>query len=197
MGASAGPMLEAEAITAVLRELTRDRPRALADLIALTQRDLRRIAHSERLGVGAGDTLSTTALVNEAFLRLRQGALPEFVDRKHFYATAARAMRQILVDHARAHLAQKRGSGAAHVGLDDAQAIADESHAADEMLNLDRALDDLDAVLPRAAQVVYLRFFVGLADAEIGALLDIDESTVRRDWLKARGWLYQRVGVAE
>ena len=122
--------------------------------------------------------------------------MPPFADRKHFYATAARAMRQILVDHARAQLARKRGAGAAHVALDEAPDVADDTRAAEEMLNLDRALDALDAALPRAAQVVYLRFFVGLGDGEIGALLDVDESTVRRDWLKARGWLFQRIGEA-
>ncbi len=187
---------EAAEITAVLRGLAADRPAAIAELMALAQTDLRRIAHAERMAVGGGETLSTTALVNEAFLRFRQGALPDFAGRKHFYATAARAMRQILVDHARAQLAQKRGAGAEHVTLDGMSHVAAETRAAEDLLHLDRVLDDLEDQLPRPAQVVYLRYFAGMSDDEIAELMAVDPSTVRRDWLKARGWLFQRIGGA-
>lgn len=176
-------------VTAVLRDLA-GRADGLPRMFAQMQNDLRRVAHRERLAVHAGETLSTTALVNEAFLKLNKAALPAFADRRHFYGVAARAMRQVLVDHARARLSQKRGSGDRHDTLSAAENAADADDAT-RLFEINEALDQLDAVRPRLAQVVYLRFYAGLSDREIGALLDVEESTVRRDWLKARGWLYQ------
>jgi RNA polymerase sigma factor (TIGR02999 family) len=182
---------EAE-VTALLRDLAGERPGALHALLRAVQGDLRRVAHFERLAVHGGETLSTTALVNEAYLKL-SAALPAFADRRHFYTVAARAMRQILIDHARAQLAQKRGGGAAIDTLGAADDIADDTAEAQRVIELDDAIERLALASPRAAQTVQLRFFAGLSDREIGALFGVDESTVRRDWLKARGWLYQQL----
>jgi RNA polymerase sigma factor (TIGR02999 family) len=141
-----------------------------------------------------GATLSTTALVNEAYLKLAGSRLPADVDRRLFFGAAARVMRQVLVDHARAAQAIKRGSGAQHEPLSAAAAVAAPAARTDDLLALDQALDRLAAANARAAEVVHLRYFAGLSDAEIGALLGVEESTVRRDWIKARGWLYQHLG---
>jgi RNA polymerase sigma factor (TIGR02999 family) len=178
-------------VAALLRGLADDRRGGLAELFALVQYDLRRIAHRERSAMNAGDTLSTTALINDAYLKLSAGALPVFADRAHFYAIAARAMRQLLVDYARTRLTQKRGGGVDAVPLTDRLGIADDPDAAARVIELGEALDRLEAHSARLAQVVYLRFYAGLSDVEIGGLLGIEESTVRRDWLKARGWLFR------
>lgn len=180
-------------IAALLRRLLDERTGALAELFAVGQADLRRIARHERRLSGGGDTLSTTALVNEVYLKLRGGSLPDVADRRHFYALAGRAMRQVLVDYARGRLARKRGGGIAPQTLDDdALNAVDESDVVDA-IELADALDQLERVRPRLAQVVYLRFYAGLSDAEIGELLAVEESTVRRDWLKARGWLHAQL----
>ena len=169
------------------------RDSALGDWMREAQADLRRVAHAERMSLRAGETLSTTALVNEAWLRFAQAG-SRFADRKHFFATAARAMRQILVDHVRNQRAQKRGAGAAHASIDEAIELASGDPFGADLLVIDSALSALERALPRAAQVVHLRYFVGLDDREVGALLGVEESTVRRDWLKARAWLYLHLG---
>jgi RNA polymerase sigma factor (TIGR02999 family) len=177
-------------IAELLQRLVGERTGALAELFALGQADLRRIARHERRVAGGSDTLSTTALVNELYMKLRSGGLPGVADRRHFYALAGRAMRQVLVDYARARLARKRGGGVAPGALDEAALnVIDEAEAIDT-IELGDALDQLERVRPRLAQVVYLRFYAGMSDVEIGELLAIEESTVRRDWLKARGWLH-------
>jgi RNA polymerase sigma factor (TIGR02999 family) len=177
-------------VTALLRSLADNRRGGLGELFGLVQHDLRRIAHRERAVTNAGDTISTTALINDAYLKLSQSALPAFADRRHFYAIAARAMRQLLIDHARTCLAQKRGGGVAAVPLTERLELADDADEATRAIELADALDRLEAHSPRLAQVVYLRFYAGMSDVEIGELLDVEESTVRRDWLKARGWLF-------
>ena len=181
----------------LLRELSATRDGTLGELIAAVQQDLRAIAHRERVVIGAGPTLSTTALVNEAYIRLSEGRLPDAMDRRHFFGVASRAMRQILVDYARARGAAKRGGGRPHDSLSAADEVAHDVAAADEMLALDDALGALERASARAAEVVQLRYFGGLTDAEIAALLEVDESTVRRDWIKARGWLYQRLQAGQ
>ena len=181
----------ARQVAELLRTLAQHRHGGLADLFTLVQQDLRRIAHRERLAVDAGETMSTTALINDAYLKLSESALPAFADRRHFYAIAARAMRQVLIDYARTRLAQKRGGGAVAVPLTDRLELADDPDDAARAIELGDAIDRLEAHSPRLAQVVYLRFYAGMSDGEIGSLLDVDESTVRRDWLKARGWLFR------
>jgi RNA polymerase sigma factor (TIGR02999 family) len=178
-------------VTVLLRSLAQDRRGGLGGVFALMQHDLRRIAHRERLAMSAGDTLSTTALINDAYLKLSEAALPQFADRRHFFAIAARAMRQLLIDYARTRLAKKRGGGALAVPLTERLNIVDDAADAARAIELGDALDRLEQHSPRLAQVVYLRFYAGLNDREIGTLLGVDESTVRRDWLKARGWLFR------
>lgn len=179
---------------ALLARLDPAQPGALDALIAAAQHDLRRIARRERLSLGAGETLSTTALVNEAYLKLVDGTLPAPIDRRLFFGIAARCMRQVLVDHLRAARADKRGGGVAALSLSAAAQLA----AADDidLLALDAALAALEKVSARAAEVVQLRYFAGLGDREIGELLGVNEATVRRDWLKARGWLFGFLGGA-
>ncbi len=167
----------------------------LTEWLRLTQSDLRRIAHGARSDTRASETLSTTALINETYLRFAQSD-SRFADRKHFLATASRAMRQILLDYARIQCAQKRGGGATHEPLEAATQVAAAQPIAEELLELDSALEQLAEVLPRAARVVELRYFCGLDDRETGEVLGVEESTVRRDWLKARAWLLMHLEAA-
>ena len=151
--------------------------------------DLRRIARALVRRHGSTDTLNATALVHEAFLRLDGPSGLAARDRGHLLALAARAMRFVLVDHARARTAAKRGAGTARVSLDEAHAVAD--LRADELLALDEALTALADDAPRLADVVELRFFGGLTYEEVGGLLDVSVRTAKRDWEMARAWLHR------
>ncbi|WP_395680203.1 ECF-type sigma factor [Dokdonella sp.] len=165
-------------------------PKGLASLVTELQGELRQIARSQRRRNAAAETLSTTALVNEAYLKFSGSPdLFDAVDRQHFLALAARAMRHILVNHVRDRLAQKRGGGAAVESLDDHDVAQDFG----DLLELNDALEQLERARPRLAQVVQLRYFGGLGEAEVAEVLEVDVSTVQRDWVKARGWLYERL----
>ena len=133
-------------------------------------------------------TLQTTALVNEAYLRLVDQTKLSFANRSHFFAVAATAMRQVLVNHAKAQQRQKRGGGASKVDLDTAALISPEQTKT--VLDVDEALERLAQLDSRKAQVVELKYFGGLNQDEIAAVLKISIVTVRRDWLFARAWLY-------
>jgi RNA polymerase sigma factor (TIGR02999 family) len=183
----------AAALAALREGLSAGRPGSLDDLVRATQDELRRIARRERRAFDGGETLSTTALVNEAYLRIAGSRLPDDVDRRLWFGIAARVMRQVLVDHARATHAAKRGGGLASESLSAAAAVVADERDAVDLVALDQALEALAAANARAAEVVQLRYFAGLGDREIADLLAIDESTVRRDWLKARGWLHRRL----
>lgn len=185
--------MDQDTVSELLKRLGSARAESLGQLMGVVQSDLRAIAHRERLLGNASPTLSTTALVNEAWLKLREGRLPDAIDRRMFFGIAARAMRQILVDYARERRAAKRGGGKPHDSLSAADQVVSAEAPTDELLALDDALAALERTNERAAEVVQLRYFGGLADAEIGEVLGIDESTVRRDWLKARGWLHERL----
>jgi RNA polymerase sigma factor (TIGR02999 family) len=160
---------------------------ALAALTPLVYRELRRRAHRYMSGERAGHTLQTTALVNEAYLRLVDSQNVRWQNRAHFFAVSAELMRRILVDFARARGYQKRGGGARHVELDEAAVVSDERGA--EMVALDEALKTLGELDPRQSRVVELRYFGGLGDAEIAEVLRVSVGTVRRDWTLARAWL--------
>ncbi|WP_022836454.1 sigma-70 family RNA polymerase sigma factor [Salisaeta longa] len=149
--------------------------------------ELRRIAHFKLLRERQGHTLSTTALVHEAYLKLIDQTQVEWQDRLHFFAMSSRIMRNILIDYARKRKAQKRGGDAAHLQLEDAVVAADES--ADVFLALDKALSQLATVDERLARVVEYRFFGGMQEKEIAELLDLSPRTIRRDWRKAKAWL--------
>lgn len=183
-----------EAIRSHLRTTLSSGSSDLSRLIVDLQRELRQIASARRFGSGAGDTLSTTALVNETYLKL-SGSSDAFsgIERDHFLAIAAQAMRYILINHARDKLAQKRGPGTRHETLDDDEPIGNDAEEARRLLELDDVLQHLARIRPRLAQVVQLRFFGGLNETEIGRVLGLDPSSVRRDWVKARGWLSQQL----
>ncbi len=166
----------------------------LSQLMTDMQGELRQIARYRRRRGAVGETLSTTALINEAYLKF--AAAPELfqqIDRNHFLAIAARAMRNIVINHARDRIAQKRGSGVRHETLGQVDATPVDLEEAEQLLELNDALERLEKLRPRLARVVQLRYFAGLSEEETAEVLDIDRSTVRRDWLKARGWLYERL----
>jgi len=142
-------------------------------------------------GQRSDHTLQTTALVNEAYLRLADQKKPSFTNRSHFFAVAAKAMRQILVDHAKAQQRQKRGAGATKIDLDEAALISPEQTGA--ILDLNDALERLAMLDSRTAHVVELRFFGGLNQDEMAEVLKISPVTVRRDWVFARAWLYKEL----
>jgi RNA polymerase sigma-70 factor, ECF subfamily len=136
-----------------------------------------------------GDSMQATALVHEAFVRLRNARQVDWHDRNHFLAIAARTMRRVLVDLARAKVSAKRGGRQVHVTLDEDIAAAAPGHASFDLVALDRALDALGAIDARKMRVVELRFFAGLSVEETAAVLAVSPDTVARDWRMARSWL--------
>lgn len=160
-------------------------------LVALVYDDLKRIAHRHRLRERDNHTLTTTALVHETFLRLVDASRIEWQDRAHFFAVAATLMRNVLVDYARRHRSAKRGGDFTVVDLEDAAAAVD--GPTDSLIQIDDALTKLSEVAPRLARVVECRFFGGLTDEETAAALGVSVRTVRRDWTKAKGWLFQEL----
>jgi RNA polymerase sigma factor (TIGR02999 family) len=184
-----GHEFQVDAVTPLDGELPLE-VRGLADqLMPLFYEDLKRLAHRERSRVGAGATLQTTALVNEAYLKLR-GTRSWNTD-VHFLRAAALAMRHALVNHAVARLAGKRGAGTIPLPITAALDVAVEDDAA--MLALNEALGRLARDSLRLAQVVECRYFAGYDDAETARALDISERTVRRDWTLARAWLHREL----
>jgi len=162
---------------------------ALHRLLPAVYEQLRTIAHHRMASQASGATLSTTALVHEAYLKLFDAARLEFQDRRHFYSVAAMAMRQIVVDRARRRRAGKRGSGVPALSLEDVVVISDDR--LEDLLSLDEALSRLKEVDERLARVVELRFFGGLSIEETADVLGVDPRTVKRDWRKARALLHQ------
>jgi RNA polymerase sigma factor (TIGR02999 family) len=164
---------------------------ALDQLVPVVHQELRRLARLQMRGERDNHTLQTTALVNEAFLRLVDLRRIRWQDRAHFLALSARLMRRILVDHARSRSYQKRGGGAANVTLDDALIASPEPGA--DLVALDDALRDLARVDPRKCEVVELRFFGGLSVEETAEALEISPETVMRDWRVAKVWLLREI----
>jgi RNA polymerase sigma factor (TIGR02999 family) len=164
--------------------------RALADeLLPLFYDDLRRIGRRERRRAGAGATLQTTALVNEAYLKLRK--MKGWADDRHFLCAAALAMRHALVNYAKSGLAQKRGNGALHVSLTQAGELSVDSE--EGLIALNDALERLARHSSRSAQVVECRYFAGYSEPETARVLGISERTVRREWSLAKAWLYREL----
>jgi RNA polymerase sigma factor (TIGR02999 family) len=165
-------------------------------LLRLVYSELRRIAHRQLAAEPTGHTLSTTALVHEAYLRFAREEHAEWSNRGQFFAVASRTMRRVLVDYARRHWAQRRGGAVQQTipldQADDAGALAVASRA-DDLLALDEALERLAIVDERLGRVVECRFFGGLTEAETAEALGISQRTVTRDWLMARGWLYREL----
>lgn len=158
-------------------------------LVAELYRDLRPMAQRLRRRVSGGDTMQTTALINEAYLKLRRS--PAWNDREHFLRTAARAMRQVLLDDARERLSAKRGSGERPLSLN----LIQELPALPDVIlvQLDEALERLGQQEPRLMQLVECRFYAGYSEIETAQLLGISDRTVRRDWLRAKAWLYDAI----
>jgi RNA polymerase sigma factor (TIGR02999 family) len=182
------PSVSQQRVTDLLVQWSHGNDAALAELTPLVYEELRRVAHHNLSGQRPNHTLQTTALVNEAYLRLADQTNPSWQSRAHFFAVAARAMRQILVSYARSQRSQKRGGGALKMDLDEAALIAPEESK--EIVDLHEALEQLATLDSRKAQVVELKYFGGLNYDEIAEVLKISRITVRRDWEFAKVWLY-------
>jgi RNA polymerase sigma factor (TIGR02999 family) len=187
--------LSQQRVTELLTRWSRGDDAALAELTPLVYEELRRLAHHHMGGQRPNHTLQTTALVNEAYLRLADQTNPRWQNRAHFFAVAARAMRQILVSYARTQQAQKRGGGALKVDLDEAALVSPEESK--EIVDLHEALEQLSALDSRKAQVVELKYFGGLNYEEIAEVLKISRITVRRDWEFAKVWLYTELHTGD
>jgi RNA polymerase sigma-70 factor, ECF subfamily len=185
------PPSTAEPITDLLLQASGGDSAAIDRLFPLVYEGLRRAAHRALRREDPHHTLGTTGLVHEAYLKLIDQTRVGWRDRAHFFAVAALAMRRILIDYARRHQRAKRGGGARPVTLDEGVVSLDER--AENLLALDEALTRLSELNPRLSRIVECRFFGGLTEDEIAEALGVTVRTVRRDWAKARGWLYQEL----
>ena len=188
------PSVSPQEVTQLLADWSRGDDAAFAKLTPLVYEELRRLAHHFMGEQRPNHTLQTTALVNEAYLRLADQTNPSWQNRAHFFAVAARAMRQIVVDYARSYQTQKRGGGALKVELDEAAIVSPEQSK--EIVDLHEALERLATLDSRKAQVVELKYFGGLNYDEMAEVLKISRVTVRRDWEFARLWLYTELRSA-
>jgi RNA polymerase sigma factor (TIGR02999 family) len=178
-------------VSRLLADWSKEDPAARDALVAIVYEELRRLAHHYMKGERANHTLQTTALVNEAYLRLTDLTRMQWRDRAHFFAMAATLMRRILVDHARDRARDKRGGGVVFTALEDEQVAAPSTVDA---LALDEALDRLAAIDPLHARIVELRYFAGLTIEETSEALGISPATVKREWTWARAWLHHHLG---
>jgi RNA polymerase sigma factor (TIGR02999 family) len=194
---SGGAMGADTDITTLLVDWRNGDEGALNRLMPLVYEELRQVAHRQLHHERDGHTLGTTALVHEAYLRLVDQSRVELNDREHFYSVAARAMRRVLVDHARRHGAAKRGGARVLLSLDEASMAASTGERAGALLALDDALGRLAAVDERMTRVVECRFFGGLTEEETATALGVTARTVRRDWVRAKSWLYQDLSEDE
>ena len=189
------PREDADDITSLLAAVGEGDQAAFDRLFSRVYAELRRLASRQLQASPPQQTLATTALVHEAYLKLSADARWSTRDRSHFFALAARAMRQILIDHARRRTRQKRGGVGAPLSLDMAEIpVLDR---AEELLALDEALERLAAVDPELARLVEWRFFAGLSVEEIASTLEVSDRTVKRQWRVARAFLYQQLAVPE
>lgn len=178
-------------ITQLLLDWRHGNKEALDELMPLVYEELRRLASHYMRGQKPGHTLQTTALVNEAYLRLVDSSRVQWQDRTHFFAISAQLMRRVLVDSARARNSLKRGGEMQKVTLDEGAAVLTEEKI--DLIALDEALEKLAELSPRQARVVEMRYFGGLSENEIAEALDISTRTVKRDWSVARAWLFRRM----
>jgi RNA polymerase sigma factor (TIGR02999 family) len=180
-------------VTQLLARVSAGDDDAMDRVFPLVYQQLRTAAEAVLRSERPGHTLQPTALVHEAYLKLVGGGAIPARDRGHFLSIAARAMRQILVDHARRRSARKRGHGETPMPLEFPIADDGRGLAFDELVALDDALDHLEANSPRLRSVVELRFFAGLNEEQIAESLGVTTRTVQRDWVRARAWLYREV----
>ena len=185
--------LSTPGLTELLADWAQGDETALNRLTPLVYDELRRIAHRYVQRERNGHTLGTTALVNEAYLRLAGQKKIEWQNRAHFFAVTAQVMRHILIDHARRRHYAKHGGNVQRVSLAEAELMSEER--ARELVELDEALDELANLDLRKSRVVELRYFGGLGLEETADVLEISMMTVRRDWRAAKAWLYRRIKV--
>ena len=179
--------LSQKEITGLLLDWGKGDRSALDELVPLVYKELRRMAHKYMRREREGNTLQSSALVNEAYIRLVDVNRIQWQDRAHFFAIAAQIMRQILVDRARSRHRDKRGGAAQRVPLDEAEVLA--ADRSPDVVALDQALTDLYAIAPRRGQIVELRYFGGLNIAETAEVLGVSSPTVQREWRSAKAWL--------
>jgi RNA polymerase sigma factor (TIGR02999 family) len=177
-------------ITRLLEAAADGSDQAMDEVFAVVYPRLKEIARARRRGWRGAEDMNTTGLIHEAYIKVA-GGKSTYENRGHFFATAARAMRQVLINYAERQSAKKRGGGAAEVTLYDHDAVTDE--AMDELLALNEALEKLEAISQRQSQVIECLFFAGLTVAETAEALDISPATVKRDWSTARAWLYREM----
>jgi RNA polymerase sigma-70 factor (ECF subfamily) len=182
-------------VTELLSDWSHGNQEALDKLMPLVYDELRRLAHHYMSRERAGHTLQTTALVNEAYLRLIGRTDMPWQNRTHFFAISAQLMRRILVDYARTHTRAKRGGGAHMITFDEA-AIVSRERAAD-VIALDDALNELAALDPQQSRIVELRFFGGLTIEETAKVPRISPATIKREWRTAKAWLYHELSKAQ
>ncbi len=182
-------------LTQAIEAVQRGDPKGADELLPLVYEELRKLAASKMANEAAGNTLQPTALVHEAWLRLVGNANPEFAGRAHFFSAAAEAMRRILIDRARRKSAARHGGGQARVDIDVMDVAS--PGADDQLLAVSDALDKLAAQDPVEADLVKLRYFVGLTVDEAASLLDISPRTARNYWAHARTWLYHEIKVGD
>lgn len=180
-------------ITAALRTMDPAGGSPLDELVAVLYDELKDMARRQLAREAAGHTLQPTALLHEPYLKLADSPQLGDRERSYFFAAAGRAMRQVLIEHARRRNAAKRGGGAVPISLDGSGLEVDAF--AVELLDLDRALEELAAVKPRYAQVVECRYFGGMSTEETAAVLGVSARTVKNDWSIARAWLYARLNA--
>jgi RNA polymerase sigma factor (TIGR02999 family) len=180
-------------VTLILQRIEQGDPRAADELLPLVYDELRKLAAQKMAHEVAGHTLQPTALVHEAWLRLGGEAQPRWQNRAHFFGAAAEAMRRILIDHARRRRALRHGGGQERLDVDQLE-LADAAAASDDqLLAVHEALDRLAAEDPRKAELVKLRYFVGLTNEEAAQALGVSVPTVKRDWAYARAWLFREI----
>jgi RNA polymerase sigma factor (TIGR02999 family) len=180
-----------EEITGLLLDWGQGNKAALDRVIPLVYQELRRLAHRQMRRERTGDTFQTTALINEAYLRLVDYARVRPSDRAHFFAIAAQAMRRILIERARSRRSTKRGSGAEKVSLDEVADVSKERAA--DLVALDEALTKLALIDPRKAQIVELKYFGGMTIEEVAEVVEVSTPTVEREWRMAKIWLHREV----
>ncbi len=183
------PTSSPQEVTQLLADWGKGDRSALDKLLPLVHSELRRIAQRQMSQERPGHTLQATALVNEAYLKLAGQQGFDWQNRAHFFAVCAQVMRHILIDHARAHARDKRGGGAVKVSLNDALVVVEDQTA--HFIALDEALRVLEHLDPQKGKIVELRYFGGLSVEEVGEVMNVSPRTVRREWQRARAWLYR------
>ena len=183
------PTPSPQEVTQLLADWGKGDRSALDKLFPLVHSELRRIAQRQMSQERPGHTLQATALVNEAYLKLAGQQGFDWQNRAHFFADCAQVMRHILIDHARAHARDKRGGGAVKVSLNDALVVAEDQVA--HFIALDEALRVLERLDPQKGKIVELRYFGGLSVEEAAEVMNVSPRTVRREWQRARAWLYR------